>query len=218
MSEVNESQNETTVDSQPTLDDVYKEYGVEGVAQQFQAATAPQAPPTEAPVNVPDPVTDPDGYQRFQVSQFQSQKRLQESLQQYGSAVSSIIEQEQRRQLEADINKSVDYVKSKVEGDVDRDLLEVALDLEARRDPRFLQMFTNRTKNPQAWEKALDAFSRKASGKFALRTDPQLAENQRAIKASQQQSGTTRTPSKNEEWDGLSEQEFQSKWRSIVDS
>lgn len=217
MSEVNESQNETTADSQPTLDDVYKEYGVEGVAQQFQAATAQQAPPPEAPISVPDPVTDPDGYQRFQSSQFQNQKRLQESLQQYGAAVSNIVEQEQRRQLEADINKSVDYVKSKVEGDIDRYMLEVALDLEARRDPRFLQMFANRGKNPQAWDKALDAFSRKVSGKFSVRTDPQLTENQRALKASQKQSGTTRAASENEEWESLSDQEFQSRWRNLVD-
>lgn len=215
MSEQIEQQNEQTADSQTTLDDVYKQYGVEGVSRQFQAATAPKPLPTEEPI-IPDPVLDPESYKRFQMDQFQRNRQLQESLNQYGSVVSDIVAKEQHRQLEADVNRAVDYVKSKIEGDVDRDLLEVALDLEARRDPRFMQMFEQRGKNPEAWNKALDAFSRKASSKFAMRADPQLVENQRAIKASQQQSGTTRAPAKEDDWEGLSGSEFEAKWRQLA--
>ncbi len=217
MTEPTEQQTEPAADSQPTLDDVYKEYGVEGVAKQFQAATAQQAPSAEEP-DVPDPVVDPDGYKRFQSRQVGEQKKLQESLNQYGSVVTNMVMQEQRRQLEADVNKAVDYVKSKIEGDVDRDMLEVALDLEARRDPRFLQVFADRGKNPQAWNKALDAFSRKASGKFAVRSDSQLAENQRAVKASQQAQATTKAQSVNDEWSDLSPADFDNKWRQMVNS
>jgi hypothetical protein len=217
MTEATEQQTEPAADSQPTLDDVYKEYGVEGAAKQFQAATAQPAPSAEDP-DVPDPVVDPDGYKRFQSRQMSEQKKLQESLNQYGSVVTNMVHQEQRRQLEADVNTAVDYVKSKIEGDVDRDMLEVALDLEARRDPRFLQVFADRGKNPQAWNKALDAFSRKASGKFAVRSDPQLAENQRAVKASQQAQATTKAQSANDEWSELSPADFDAKWRQMVNS
>jgi hypothetical protein len=218
MSDVNQDQSSVEpVESQQTLDDVYKEYNVEGVSRQFQAATAPQARPPEQPQSIPDPITEPDRYRSYQAEMVNSQRNVQETLNQYGQVVSSLYQQEVVRNLEADINRAVDVVKSKIDGDIDRDMIEVALDLEARRDPRFRQLFEERQQKPQAWNKALEAFSRKAGDKFAMRADPQLAENQRAIRASQKTQATTRSTSQNDEWANLSPSEFEQKWSQLAE-
>lgn len=208
-------QNETTAPPQPTLEDVYREYNVEGVAQQFQPATAPQAPQPES-VNTPDPVTDPDGYRRFQLDQVHRQHALQQSLQQHGSIVQALYADHIRRQLETDVKRAVDYIKPKFGDGVDGELLEVALDNEARRDPRFHQLWENRGKNPAAWQKALDGFAGKYASKFAMRSDPQLAENQRAVRASQEAHASTRAAPATDEWDNLSPSEFEARWRALT--
>lgn len=208
-------QNEQTAAPEPTLEDVYKEYNVEGVAQQFQAATAKEAPRPEI-TDAPDPVTDPDGYRRFQLDQVHRTHDIQQSLQQYGSTVQALVADQQRRQIEADVKNAVDYLKPKFGDAVDADLLETALDNEARRDPRFLKLWESRGTNPTAWKKALDGFSGKYASKFAVRSDPQLMENQRAIRASQEVHTSNRQAPTNDEWGNLSPAEFESKWRSLV--
>lgn len=209
------TQNEQTAPPQPTLEDVYKEYNVEGVAQQFQTATAPQAPPPE-PVHAPDPVSDPDGYRRFSLERVHREHALEQSLQQHGSVVQALYADHIRRQVEADVKRAVDYLKPKFGDSVEPELLEVALDNEARRDPRFKKLWDNRANNSTAWNKAMDGFAAKYASKFAVRPDPQLAENQRAVKASQEAHASTRGAPAQDEWDNLSPGEFDAKWRAML--
>ena len=209
------TQNEQTAEPQPTLEDVYKEYNVEGVAQQFQAATAKEAPRPEV-VDAPDPVTDPDGYRRFQLDQAHRTHDIQQSLQQYGSTVQALLADQQRRQVEADVKRAVEYLQPKFGDSVDADLLETALDNEARRDPRFLKLWENREANPTAWKKAMDGFAGKYSSKFSVRSDPQLMENQRAIRASQEVHSSARQSQESDEWANLSQEDFSRKWRDLV--
>lgn len=208
-------QNEQTAAPEPTLEDVYKEYNVEGVAQQFQQATAKEAPRPEV-VDAPDPVTDPDGYRRFQLDQVHRTHDIQQSLQQYGSTVQALLADQQRRQVEADVKKAVEYIQPKFGDTVDQDFLETALDNEARRDPRFLKLWENRAANPAAWKKALDGFAGKYTSKFSVRSDPQLMENQRAIKASQEVKSSSNKAPDTDEWGNLSQEEFERKWRALV--
>ena len=212
--QVSNEQPESTPEA--TLDDVYKEFGVEQQAQQFQAATAPmpyqpQAP--EAPV-IPDPVTDVDAFRQWQTQQFHQSNSLQQTLQELNGRFQEISQAEARRQLEGDIQRSVETVNKRL--NADPQLIEVALDLEARRDPRFLKLWEGRQKNPAAWDKALDAWGRKMDGKFSVRADPQLAENQRAAKVSQQAMGGQRQASAHEDWDNLDAGDFDHKWRNLV--
>lgn len=212
--EENVVQNEPTAPLQPTLEDVYREYNVEGVARQFNAATAPKAPQADpVPQDAPDPVTDPDGYRRFQLDQVHRTHSIQKSLQEHGDIVQKLYADHVQKQVETDINRAVDYLKPKFGDGVDNELLEIALDREARKDPRFMQLWENRAKNPAAWQKALDGFAGKYAGKFSVRPDPQLAENQRAARASQG-NPTRRAPT--DEWDNLSPGEFEAKWRSLM--
>lgn len=216
IEQVSESQPEST--PEPTLDDVYKEFGVEQQAQQFQAATAPAptpqgfTPPTEP--NIPDPVTDVDAFRQWQMQQFHQNNSVQKTLQELNGRFQEISQAEHKRQVEADISRAVEIVNKRLAADPH--LIEVALDLEARKDPRFQKLWEGRRQNPAAWDKALDAWSRKMDGKLAVRADPQLTENQRAARASQQAIGGSRNSSPREEWDRLDAGEFDSKWRALV--
>ena len=199
-----------------TLDDVYKEYGVDQPAQQAFAAPAtakPQAP--EAPV-IPDPVTDVEAFRQWQTNQFHQNASLQNTLQELNGRFQQISQAEARRQIEVDVSRAVETVNKRL--NADPQLVEVALDLEARRDPRFAKLWEGRQQNPQAWEKALDAWSRKMDGKLSVRADPQLAENQRAAKASQQAMAQSRAPDPHSEWDSLAPGDFDHRWRQLVNS
>lgn len=212
--QVSAAQPESTPEA--TLDDVYKEYGVEQQAQQFQAATAPlpylpQAP--EAPV-IPDPVTDVDAFRQWQTNQFHQNNALQQTLQELNGRFAQVSQAEARRQVEADVSRAVEMVNKRL--GADPQMVEVALDLEARRDPRFQKLWEGRQQNPQAWEKALDAWGRKMDGKFSVRADPQLVENQRAAKVSQQALGGPRQANSNEEWDNLAPGDFDHRWRQLI--
>ena len=72
--------------------------------------------------------------------------------------------------------------------------MEIALGAEANRDNRFLTIWQNRQKNPQAYDQALKAFSSKLGKKFAMRVDPQIAENQRALKEATSSTKATTAP------------------------
>lgn len=218
MSDPNEQVSQAQPESTPeaTLDDVYKEYGVEQQTQQFQAATAPlpylpQAP--EAPI-IPDPVTDVDAFRQWQTQQFHQNNSLQQTLQELNGRFAQVSQAEARRQVETDVSRAVEMVNKRL--GADPQMVEVALDLEARRDPRFQKLWEGRQQNPQAWEKALDAWGRKMDGKFSVRADPQLAENQRAARASQQALGGSRQTSSTEEWDNLAPGDFDSRWRQLI--
>lgn len=206
-----------------TLEDVYKEFNVEQHAQQFQTATEQKPPtpgyqptgyqPPSEPV-VPDPVTEADAFRRWQMEQFHQTSQAHQNLQTLQGQLQQITQAEALRQTQADIGRAVEAVNKRL--NADPQMVAVALDLESRQDPRFLRLWENRHQNPQAWGKALDAWSRKMDGKFSVRADPQLAENHRAARMSQQAMASTPRANPSAEWDTLSADEFEHKWRQLV--
>ena len=88
-----------------------------------------------------------------------------------------------RQAEEADIKRAVEQVNKHLgDAKLDPDVIEISLGAEARRDPRFLQLWNQRTTNPKAFQEGMKAFSAKLGKKFSMRADPQIAENQRALK------------------------------------
>ena len=216
MADPKDQASETPPES--TLEDVYKEFNVEQQAQQFQAATAPKPPtqgyqPPQEPV-VPDPVTEAEAFRRWQMDQYhqthqahQNLSALQEQLQHFSQA-------EMVRQVQTDIGRAVELVNKRL--NADPEMVAVALDLESRRDPRFFKLWEGRYQNPQAWDKALDAWSRKMDGKFSVRADPQLAENQRAVRMSQQAMAQAPRRGPADDWDNLGNEDFSHKWNQLL--
>jgi hypothetical protein len=207
MSEQQTTQSEDTQTSTPaesTLDDVYSKYNVEDTAQEFKAQPeqrpAPQQqfqpqpvqPVQDQHISIPDPTLDPAGYKNWATDQQRNLGALRQALQ----GVAGEIQKERiaRAQAaeEADIKRAVDKVNQHLgDSKLDPDVVEISLGAEARRDPRFLALWNNRAKNPKAFEEGMKAFSSKLAKKFAMRVDPQIAENQRALKEATSTKATT---------------------------
>jgi hypothetical protein len=184
----------------PSLEEVYKEYNVDRVADDFSTRTAPPEQRTETPVRptaVPDPVTDVDGFKNFLSSDIQDRNVIKETLRRVSSQLDQDRMARARSQEEADVKKAVDAINADLKADPD--LVEFALAKEARQDSRFLKLWENRAKQPQAWEKALKAVGKKLEGKFQFRADPQLVENQRAVKTAQSALATASKASTDDE-------------------
>jgi len=210
----------TVVEATP-LEKVYSDFNIEAEAQSFQpqqrqapalqqqAVAAPQMPV------VPDPVLDPQGFSEWQNSQSTELRTKLANIEgfQRQMMVAEINRRdaEETKTLVSDINKTVGLP------DEDSDLIEFALAKQVRTDQKFASIYQNRHKNPKAWSAATKAVGDQLQKKFSVRADPQLAENQRAIKQSQQAMATTKQSDPNEDrFSGKTGAAFDREWQSYI--
>jgi len=215
----------STATEAETLDQVYKAFNVEESAAQFrpqvQAPQQPQ-PPQQSQAQpqgevVPDPVMDPAGYKAWAS---RNSEATQNALRAISGQLAGFAQQQARVQEENDIRAAVTAVKN-AGFEAEDDFIEIALGQKVRKDPKFLAVYQNRSKNPQAWGRALAAFSNEAKGKYAFKTDETLAANVRAAKAS---TNTTQAAQASENKNSLDKfleeskdpREFEARWRQIV--
>lgn len=190
------------------LEKVYSDFGIEEQAATFQpqspAPAQPAAPaPTPAPFKAPDPFS-PE-FAAYQAQLASGVSSLHQSLQQTQNKLTQLDQQLNRRQVEADIKQAVGVIADKA--GIEADIAEVALEAKARSDPRFLQVWNNRSKNPKAFQAALQAVSTEFAQKYTVRQDPQLVENQRAVAASRNTMATTQKTSEQDKWADMTSQE-----------
>ena len=196
------------------LEKVYSDYKIEDQANSFQPQPASQPAPVQAPIipKTPDPF-DPS-FQQYVGNLAQVAAQTNNALHQTRTELTQMQQQLNRQRVEADIKAAVGKITEKA--GIDAEIAEVALEAKARKDPRFLAVWNNRDKNPKAFEAAIAAVSQEFQQKFTVRQDPQLAENQRAIKASQQQMATTTKASAQDEWASMTPSERQQKVRMMI--
>jgi len=201
-----------------TLEQVYSEFNVEAEAQSFQPQQTQQQPQQTAQETlpaVPDPVLDPNGFKTWQAAQSgEIQKKLasMEAFQRQ-LAVSEINrrEAEEVKTLVSDLNKVVGLPEA------DADLIEFALAKQVRSDPKFAAIYQKRHQNPKAWNAATKAMGEQLQKKFSVRADPQLAENQKALKQAQQSSATTKQTNPEEDrFAGKTGAAFDKEWQSYI--
>jgi hypothetical protein len=204
----------------PTLESIAKELSVEEQAQQFTSAVPQYQPPYQQPVQqpafrAPDPITDPEGYNRFMVQQMQSVTALDSTLKQMVDKVQTWERTTQEQRINQDVDKAVTRVNEKLK--VDPMLAEIALEKMYRTDANFKRIWDNRERNPQAYERALDVVADKLVPMFQTRQDPKIAGDIRAAKTSQQSMATTRQTGVNE---GVPSDpaEFKRYWESLVNN
>lgn len=210
--------------TEPTLDDVYKQYSVEDEAATFQPQRrqeVPQQAPSYAPQQaayLPDPVIDGDRFKQWALTVEQDRTQLRQSLQEVGNALTQFQETQRRAKEEADIRKAVDFVNESLKADPD--FVEIALGQKARKDAKFLALYNNRDAKPEAWNAALRAVRNELSQKFAVRSDPQLAENQRALRTAQQTSATSKPEPSGLEarFEGKTGRDFDAEWSRLVNA
>jgi hypothetical protein len=189
--------------AEPSLDDVYSKYNVEDTAQEFKAQPQAQPQPQSQPqpqaqpvqdqhIQIPDPTLDPTGHKAWAADQQRNLGALRQALRGVAGEIHKDRIARAQAAEEADIKRAVDQVNEHLgESKLDPDVVEISLGAEARRDPRFLALWNNRAKNPKAYQEGMKAFSSKLAKKFAMRVDPQIAENQRALKEATSTKATT---------------------------
>lgn len=211
----------------PSADDSLKaiasEFTVEEQANQFTATPSVPAPspvptpayaPTAQPQYVPDPVTDQEGYKAWVVAQGQRYQQLDTTLREVSSKISAFDQRMQQQKIDADVDRAINIVNSKWK--VDKDLAEVHLEHEYRKNPSFKRIWDNRDRNPEAFERALKVVADKRAAMFQVRQDPQIAENVRAAQSSQRTMATTKQQSQTDEAAKLSGPEFDAFWSRLI--
>jgi hypothetical protein len=199
------------------LEQVYQEHGIEAQAATFQPqepAARPTPPASLAPTafKAPDPF-DPN-FGAYQAQMAAGVSTLNQALVATRGELNSLQQQLKTQKTEADIKSAVNFVSK--ESGVDSDIAEVALEAQARKDPRFLQVWNNRDRNPKAYNAALKAVAQEFAQRYSVKQDPQLAENQRAVAASRNSMATTQAKTANDEWASMSPGDRQAKVRLMI--
>lgn len=186
------------------LEKVYSDYNIEATASEFHPQSPqPAQQATPAAPKVPDPFS-PE-FQSYQAQMQQGVSSLHQQLQQTQHKLTAMEQHISRRQTEADIKQTVGSLAEKA--GIETEIAEVAFEAEARKDPRLLSIWNNRHKNPKALEAALPHLATKFQQRFAVKQDPQLVENQRAVRISQQQMATTQKTTDSDRWANMSYEE-----------
>lgn len=201
-----------------TLESIAKELSVTEQAQQFTSAVPqyqPQQFVQQQAFRAPDPITDPEGYNRFLLQQTQTLTELSQATKSLTDKYQSWERTTQEQRINQDVDKAVTRVNEKLK--VDPMLAEIALEKMYRTDANFKRIWDNRERNPQAYERALDVVADKLVPMFNTRQDPKIAGDIRAAKTSQQSMATTRTQGVN---DGVPTDpaEFQRYWANLVNN
>jgi hypothetical protein len=178
------------------LEKVYADFKIEETAQQFEQSPQPAKQEPSQVATKYDPF-DPNFSAHMQ-NVSRAAMEAHTTLQTTQAKLSSLERQIHSREVEADIRQAV---SSLTDGTgIKPKIAEVAMEAKAREDMRFRTIWQNRQKNPAAFQAALKAFKQELQDEYTVRQDPQLVENQRAVKASQQQMATTTKESPNDKW------------------
>ena len=217
MEEEETSQSETPAETQATetetLDDIAGGFNVEEQTSQFQAQPAQSAPSYQPPVNddgIPDPISNPDGYEVYMGQQAQGIGKLEALVGEMNTKIQGYEQQMTQQKVDADVEKAVSVINDKL--GVEPEMAEVAMEIEYRNNPAFKKIWDNRQQNPAAFNKALGVIGDKWAGKFVNQADPQLAENVRAAKTSQQTMATAPKDDPYESAGKMSPSEFDAWW------
>lgn len=171
------AETETTQETEtPSIEAIAAEFrlGEESPTPPSETAKSQEAPPP------PDPVQDPDGYGKWLVANNQQNAELRTSLDQTLSELNAEKARLSQQREEQELNALVDKVHKEI-GDVPRNLVKYALADKYNSNEAFKAIIENRGKAPQALDKAIQALLPELRKDFAIKPDPQIAENQRAM-------------------------------------
>ena len=177
----------------PTLEQVYADHKIEDDAQRYQADEFKPVQPV---------ITGDNG-------------EVYKTLNDVTQAVNELRAERQQTSIKSDIASAVSAVEK--ETGLSPRLIETHLDLLARDDSRFRQVWVNRHANPKVFQAALKAASAEMMQTYQVRADPDLLANQKAMRTYQSGS-STRQVSNESGWDNLSQADFSRKWSSIVNN
>lgn len=193
-----------SVEEEPTLEDLSKEFSVEEEVKQFEAK-----PETQAQQQFqPDPIADPDAWNQYSRQQAESISQLSQNYEKLTEKLNSYETQLLQQKVDLDVGKAVSKINEKL--NVEPEMAEMALRMTYEKDPNFKKIWDNREANPKAFEKSLGVIANKYSKMFSVKQDPQLTENQMAAKKSLQTSNQKPQTDDYPNWD--SQADFDQWW------
>jgi len=185
MSEENTAQTSEQPSEAPngadlSLDDLYGEFQPQQTQPAQSNTQQQQAVEHSQPsyLNIPDPVADVDGFKGYIVG---FEKKLAAAQSEVRKAQERLAQKERELAIQAeerDFRGVAEEIAQKA--GVDGDLVEAGLLHKFVKDKGFQQMWQNRNSNPAAFKKAKAILANEMRNRFAMKVDPQLAENQRA--------------------------------------
>jgi len=219
MAESQTAENETTPTEQTkeqdvTLDDVYRDAGLDKIVEtQTQQQPQTQQETRTEPLSVPDPY-DTEAFKAYQARLQAETTALRHNQARLAEYVTKTERERMKSALEGDIKSAVEKVNDTVNHPKPK-VVEAMLDAEARENPKFKALWENRTKNPQAWDNALKVVAKKFSEDLSVQVDPKLVEAQRLRKDSQKQMATTtEVEESNEKW--KDDSKFDQNWEQLL--
>ena len=182
---------EVAIETPASLDDVISEFNVPvQTTTQTDVSPAQEFKPAQPAMPKIDPY-DEDSLNQFATQTAQQTAALQSELQNLKDAEKARADTASQKIIDANIESAVNVISKGIEG-IDPLAAEFILEKTARENAKFADLFRDQDKNPELYQKALDAIIRENDGKFQ-RVDTQLAENHRAAQQSQQSNNTQAT-------------------------
>ena len=213
-----------TTEKEVTLDDVYRESGLDKETTQAVTQTATETKTTEEatkkvePSSIPDPF-DTENFKAFLAREAAGKTELEKAVRAMANHLSAKAQQEVVATTRADIDKAVGAINEVVNYPKPK-VIEAALDGMVREDPRLKAIWNNRGKNPGAWNNALKIVTKQIAEDFSVKVDPSLVAAQRARKESQKQMATTANDSGasplEERLGAAQGEEFEREWGKLL--
>lgn len=205
---------EQVVEQQETIADVATKFNIQETANEFQAKPVQRTEQKSEPDPIPDP-TDRESFMRWANNQQANAHDVRQTLHQINDRFTKQDQERAQSKEEADLKAAVTALKEGNDG-IDDEMVEVYLGVKARKDKTLLNIWQQRDKKPEAWSAALNVLKQDIARTFSVKSDPQLAENQRAMKVSRDQMATTKKADPNAKWAGLKPAEFDREWANLI--
>ena len=158
----------------------------------------------------PDNVKD---FQEFFDKQSKTNEDLQSKVETISKAHDELVNSQHLETVNKEIKGIAEKINEKVGGDAE--LAELFLEKQYNSDPNLKKIWDARKENPDALDKALDIVSKEWAAKNQNLIDPQIAENQRALMASQTTGGRVQQESMDDKYAAMPDGEFLSTVRKM---
>lgn len=120
---------------------------------------------------------------------------------------------------ERDVNEAIETLKDGWDDPPPDRVLKGDLHRAAAEDPRFLQAFQQRHRNPEAWKRILKAQQRELRAEFESRPDREATDDRRAVESAVRSSSRAPQPAaepSKEDWNKMSDAEFERRKREAL--
>jgi hypothetical protein len=119
----------------------------------------------------------------------------------------------ERERADERFRSAITPIVQKVRGDVpaevfDDDEVIAWMDARAKKDPRLQSAWTNRDKNPQAWDRVVENLGREFGKKFTPRVDESVTADRHAVTAAVRGASNRAPEGKAPDYSGMSNAEF----------